>query len=120
MHKTEISNKDLPMSAGDWKEMFNAAVDGELGLLRYHLAAQVDPNYQHPEYMCTPLVACILAGKYDAAALLLQWGADPTIRSESEGMTPLEAAHQRQETAMIKLILFKLQADADSKLLLQR
>lgn len=92
------------MSSGDWKEMFNAAVDGDLSLLRYHLAAHVDPNYQHPEYMCTPLVASILAGQYDAVVLLLQWGADPKIRSESEGMTPIEAAHQRQDTALIQLI----------------
>jgi ankyrin repeat protein len=108
------------MSAGDWKEMFNAAVEGDLGLLRYHLAAQVDPNYQHPEYMCTPLVACILAGQYDAAALLLQWGADPKIRSESEGMSPLEAARHRQEPALIQLIALKLQMDADTKSLSRR
>jgi histidine triad (HIT) family protein len=92
------------MSSGDWKEMFHAAVDGDMDLLRYHLSAQVDPNYQHPEYMCTPLVACILAGQYDAAALLLQWGADPKLRSESEGMTPLQAAHQRRDPALIRLI----------------
>ncbi len=92
------------MSSGDWKEMFNAAVDGDLGLLRYHLAAKVDPNYQHPEYMCTPLVACILAGQHDAAALLLQWGADPQLRAEGEAMTPLEAACHRRDPALIRLI----------------
>lgn len=92
------------MASGDWKEMFDAAVAGDLGLLRYHLAAQVDPNYQHPEYMCTPLVACILAGQHDAAALLLQWGADPKLRSEGEAMTPIEAARKRQDPALIRLI----------------
>jgi ankyrin repeat protein len=92
------------MSAGDWKEMFNAAEAGDLGLLRYHLAAQVDPNYQHPEYMCTPLVACILAGQYDAAALLLQYGADPQLRSEGEAMTPLQAACHLRDPALIRLI----------------
>ncbi|TAH12820.1 MAG: ankyrin repeat domain-containing protein [Curvibacter sp.] len=97
------------MSSGDWKEMFDAAVDGDLALLRYHLAAKVDPNYQHPEYMCTPLVACILAGQYDAAALLLQWGADPKLRSEGEEMTPLEAAHHRRDPALIRLIDHSIQ-----------
>lgn len=92
------------MSSGDWKEMFDAAVAGDLGLLRYHLTAKVDPNYQHPEYMCTPLVACILAGQHDAAALLLQSGADPQLRSEGEAMTPLEAAHHRRDPALIRLI----------------
>jgi len=92
------------MSSGDWKEMFSAAEAGDLEFLRYHLCAKVDPNYQHPEYMCTPLVACILAGQYDAAALLLQSGADPQLRSEGEAMTPLEAACHRRDPALIRLI----------------
>jgi uncharacterized protein len=92
------------MSAGDWKEMFIAAEEGNLPLLRYHLSEKVDPNYQHPEYMCTPLVACILAGQYDAAALLLQMGADPRLRSQGEAMTPLEAARHRRDPALIRLI----------------
>lgn len=92
------------MSAGDWKEMFIAAETGDLRLLRYHLSEKVDPNYQHPEYMCTPLVACILAGQYDSAALLLQMGADPRLRSEGEAMTPLEAARHRRDPALIRLI----------------
>ena len=66
--------------------------------------AQVDPNYQHPEYMCSPLVACTLAGQYDAAALLLQYGADPQLRSEGEVMTPLQAACHRRDPALIRLI----------------
>jgi ankyrin repeat protein len=98
------------MSSGDWKEMFDAAVNGDLALLRYHLAAKVDPNYQHPEYMCTPLVACILAGQYDAAALLLQWDADPKLRSEDEAMTPLEAANHRRDQALIRLIDHSIKA----------
>ena len=92
------------MSSGDWKEMFDAAVAGDVGLLRYHLSAKVDPNYQHPEYMCTPLVACILAGQYDAAALLLQWGADPQLRAEGEAMTPFQAACHRGDPALVRLI----------------
>ena len=90
--------------------MFDAAIHGDLELLRYHLAAKVDPNYQHPEYMCTPLVACILAGQYDAAALLLQWVADPKLRSEDEAMTPLEAAHHRRDPALIRLVDHSIQA----------
>lgn len=92
------------MSSGDWKEMFNAAVDGNMPLLRYHLEAGVDANYQHPEYMCTPLVACILANQRAAAALLLERGADPLLRSEIEAMTPLEAARHVGNPELIALI----------------
>ena len=50
------------MSGGDWKDMYNAAHDGDLALVRYHIEAGVDPNYQRPEIMRTPLVTCLLQG----------------------------------------------------------
>jgi hypothetical protein len=34
---------------GNWKEMFGAAEEGDLELLRYHLERGVDPNFAHPE-----------------------------------------------------------------------
>ena len=92
------------MSSGDWKEMFDAAVDGNMAVLRYHLVAGVDANYQHPEYMCTPLVACILANQREAAALLLEHGANPHLRSEIEAMTPLQAARHVGNPELIALI----------------
>ncbi len=92
------------MSSGDWKEMFDAAVDGNMAVLRYHLVAGVDANYQHPEYMCTPLVACILANQREAAALLLEYGANPHLRSEIEAMTPLQAACHVGNPDLVALI----------------
>ncbi|MEK9803879.1 MAG: ankyrin repeat domain-containing protein, partial [Curvibacter sp.] len=63
------------MSAGDWKDLYAAASQGDLARVRYHLRAGVNPNYQHPEVLCTPLVASILHG-HDAVALcLLEQGA---------------------------------------------
>ncbi len=92
------------MSSGDWKEMLDAAVEGNMAVLRYHLMAGVDANYQHPEYMCTPLVACILANQREAAALLLEHGADPHLRAEIEAMTPLQAARHVGNPELIALI----------------
>lgn len=92
------------MSGGDWKEMFGAAVDGDIELLRYHLRSGVDPNYQHPEFMSTPLVASILAGQQEAAALLLDYGADRQLLSETDGMTPLQAARHRGSAELLRLI----------------
>lgn len=82
------------MSAGDWKEMFSAAVSGDLSLLKYHLRNGVDPNYQHPEILSTPLVAAILAGQTEAALILLEGGADPNLVSEFDGVNPRKAAKQ--------------------------
>ena len=79
------------MSGGDWKEMFEAAVAGDLELVRFHVRAGVDVNYAHPEYLSTPLVATILAGQERVAKFLLSSGADPNLRSEFDGMTPIQA-----------------------------
>jgi ankyrin repeat protein len=82
------------MSGGNWKEMFNAGCAGDLSLVEYHVKAGVDVNYAHPEFLSTPLVAAILAGQQEVAFLLLDHGANPDLRSEFDGVTPMQAARQ--------------------------
>ena len=82
------------MSGGNWKEMFNAACEGDLGLVKYHVQAGADINFAHPEFLATPLVASVLAKQESVALFLLQSGADPHLLSESDGLTPLQAARQ--------------------------
>lgn len=82
------------MSGGNWKEMFDAAVAGDLELVAYHVKAGVDINYAHPEFLSTPLVASILARQEAVALYLLQSGADPALPSEFDGATPIQAARQ--------------------------
>uniref|UniRef100_UPI0035AE0110 ankyrin repeat domain-containing protein n=1 Tax=Hylemonella sp. TaxID=2066020 RepID=UPI0035AE0110 len=88
------------MSAGDWKDLYAAASQGDLALVRYHLRAGVNPNYQHPEVLCTPLVASIIHGHDEVALCLLEQGADPRLRSDFDDMTPLEAARQHGRSAI--------------------
>ena len=80
------------MSAGDWKDLYAAASTGDLARVRYHISAGVDPNYQHPEVLCTPLVASLVQGHDAVARYLLEHGADPHLLSEFDGLTPLQAA----------------------------
>lgn len=40
---------------GNWKELLYASERGDLDLMRYHLRMGIDPNYQHPEFLTTPL-----------------------------------------------------------------
>ena len=82
------------MSGGNWKEMFNAAVDGDLALVEYHVRAGVDVNYAHPEFLSTPLVAAILARQEAVARYLLSSGANPNLPSEFDSATPMQAARQ--------------------------
>eukprot|EP01036_Dinobryon_divergens_P044944 gene44944-59993_t len=67
------------MSAGDWKDMYAAAVVGDLALVRHHISAGVNPNYQHPEILCTPLVASLIHGHSEIAHYLLAQGAEPLL-----------------------------------------
>lgn len=82
------------MSGGDWKEMFNAGCEGNLPLVEYHVKSGVDVNHAHPEFLSTPLVAAILAGQEAVALYLLDHGANPTLASEFDAATPLQAARQ--------------------------
>lgn len=93
------------MSAGDWKDLYQASLDGDLALVRYHLSSGVDPNYQHPEILCTPLVASLIHGHDDVAAYLLDHGADPHLRSEFDGLTPLQAARRHGRSAFVTRLL---------------
>ena len=88
------------MDGGNWKEMFNAACEGDLELVRYHVKNGVDLNYAHPEFLATPLVACTLAGHEQVALYLLESGANPHLLSEFDGLTPIQAALQAQLPAL--------------------
>jgi ankyrin repeat protein len=92
------------MSAGDWKDMCAAAVASDLPLVRYPVAAGVNPNYQHPEILCTPLVASLIHGHGAMTHCLLEQGADPQLRSELDGMTTLQAVRRHGRTDFIALL----------------
>jgi uncharacterized protein len=118
------STLEVRMSAGDWKEMFNAACEGNLTLLEYHVRSGADVNYAHPEFLGTPLVASILAGQEAVALFLLQNGANPSLWSEFDGATPIQAAMkmkmERVESRLLQLGAIKPQVPANSRSLLQR
>jgi uncharacterized protein len=82
------------MSAGDWKDLFKAACEGDLALVRYHVESGVSLNHAHPEFYSTPLVGAILAGQEAVALYMLDHGAAPALRSEFDNLTPLEAARR--------------------------
>lgn len=77
------------MSAGDWKDLFQAASQGKIDLVKYHIENGVDPNYQHPEILMTPLVESIKKGHADVALFLIDNGADPKLESLFDGFTAI-------------------------------
>ena len=107
------------MDGGNWKEMFNAAVAGDLGLVEYHVRQGVDVNYAHPEFLSTPLVAAILAKQEHVALYLLKAGANPNLPSEFDAATPMQAARQAGlaslEAQLVQLGATPLPADPPKK-----
>lgn len=92
------------MAAGDWKELFAAASKGDLELVKYHIRMGVDPNYQHPEFMCTPLIESIQHQHFDIIKYLLDNGADPSIKENFGTHTPLSMANYTKNQKIITLV----------------
>lgn len=98
-----VDREEVSMSAGDWKNLYQASVDGNLSLVQHHINEGVNPNYQHPEVLRTPLVASLIEGHLDVALYLLEHGADPSLVSDFDQLSPLQAAgrHGHQDFAML-------------------
>lgn len=93
------------MAAGDWKEMLLATEQGDLELVRYHLKMGVDPNYQHPEFLTTPLIESIRFGNLEIAQLLLEHKADPNIEEGFSKETAMSVAKASRNKRAITLLL---------------
>jgi hypothetical protein len=98
------------MSAGDWKELFKAAREGNLELIRGRLRNGVDPNYQHPEYFSSPVFEAIRSGQLQALTLLLEYGGSSTRKEESTDKTPLEVAMSEGHHDIVDFLISKLEA----------
>lgn len=79
-------------SGGDWKALYEAATGGDLDDMKRWLDAGVDPDYQHPEFGTTPLIAAAEHGQLAAVKLLVERGADPKVVSEWDGHDAKTAA----------------------------
>ena len=94
--------KDLVLLCGNKQ----GSDDGELSIIKNHLQNGLDPNFQHPEYMTTPLIEASRVGNVGAVDLLLGLGkADPAIESDLDGCTPLDVAMQAKQHATVDILL---------------
>lgn len=89
---------------GDWKALYGAARDGDLEGLRRWLEEGVDPNYQHPEFGTTPLIAAAERGQLEAVRLLVEMGADPRLESEWEKCSATAAAREQGHLEVVKYL----------------
>ena len=110
-HNIELPHHYLTiaMSHGNWKDLFKAAGEGNLQLIRGHLKNGVDPNYQHPEYFTSPMFEAIRAGQREALEILLDHGGSPTLPEESTEKTPIEVAMSEGHHDMVDLLMTRLE-----------
>ncbi|MEM6697932.1 MAG: ankyrin repeat domain-containing protein [Bacteroidota bacterium] len=92
------------MAAGDWKEMLLAAQNGDLELVKYHIHMGENPNYQHPEFLTTPLIESATFGHLEIVQFLLDNDADPNIRAGFSSDTALSMARRNKHRAVVKLL----------------
>ena len=99
-----IECKLSEMAAGDWKKMLIAAQNGDLALVRYHIRMGENPNYQHPEFLTTPLIEAATFGHLEIVYFLLNNGANPKIKEDFSADTALKMAKQNGHKEIAKLL----------------
>jgi ankyrin repeat protein len=92
------------MSAGDWKQLFAAEGKGDFEMVEYYISAGIDPNYQHPEFLSTPLIESVQNGHLAVVEYLLHHGANPKIKSDYDGLTALETARLYKQEKVVALL----------------
>jgi uncharacterized protein len=50
------------MGHGDWKDMFRGVQNNDFELVKYYIRMGIDLNYQHPEFLTSPLIETIRVG----------------------------------------------------------
>ncbi len=92
------------MSHGDWKDMFLGVQNNDLELVQFYIKMGIDINYQHPEFMTSPLIESISCRHPQMTAMLLQNGASPTIHEAGSNKSPLKIARELKNIEAIKIL----------------
>jgi len=87
--------RDAQVNREGWSALHYAAANGHVEVLRHLIEQHAYLDSESPN-RTTPLMMAARQGKLDAVRLLLQEGADPTIRNES-GFTAADYARQAGE-----------------------
>ncbi len=92
------------MSGGDWKQLFKGVETGDIELVKFYIRLGININYQHPEYMTSPLIESVRLGHLEIAKLLLENGAEPHQREGFGTKTAFTIAKEEGHQAMIELL----------------
>jgi len=92
-------------AGGNWKDLMRGIKEDDLELVAFHIRMGVDVNYQHPEYMVSPLMECAQLGRVEIAKLLLENGADTSLKAAyNSKQTALSIAQEYKQKEMVALL----------------
>lgn len=80
------------MGHGDWKDMFKGVQDNDFELVTYYIRLGIDLNYQHPEFLTSPLIEAIRNKNLPMLTLLLENSASPDICEVASSKSPMSIA----------------------------
>lgn len=89
------------MGHGDWKDMFKGVQDNDLELVKYYIRMSIDLNYQHPEFLTSPLIESIRNENLPMLTLLLDNGALPDVCEVASEKSPMSIAKEIGNEAII-------------------
>lgn len=92
------------MSHGNWKELFRAVEENDIELVSFHIKMGVDINYQHPEYLTSPLIESIRRNHIRIMRLLLSNGASVQIKEAETGKNAIQIAEELQYMEIVKIL----------------
>lgn len=99
------------MSHGNWKDLFKAVEDNDYELVAFHIRQGVDINYQHPEFLTSPLIESIRKRHTPIMQLLLDNGALPGLPEVETNKSPLAIAKESNNQEAIDLLRHYLHSD---------
>lgn len=73
-------------------------------MVKHYLADGIDPDFQYPEIGTVALVEASFYGHVHIVQLLLEAGADTSIRQQLGGLNALEAAKRQHYTEIVSLL----------------
>lgn len=92
------------MGHGDWKDMFAGVESNNIEIVRYYIHMGIDLNYQHPEFLTSPLIESIRRQHLQMMSFLLEQGASPDVKEAESGKTPLEIAQLTGNKQAVELL----------------
>jgi uncharacterized protein len=102
------------MGHGDWKDMFRGVQNNDLELVRYYIKIGIDLNYQHPEFLTSPLIESIRQNHLEMLTFLLENGASAHLKEVESNKSPLAIAQALGNQAAIKILKLYLESNPES------